>query len=123
MYAVGAITALLLITTGIFYYLHYTRNKKYKDLWHSPADEVEPEKPKSVVLDIHSTRHVITNVQKPVTHVLKIDSSVHAINDSNPVLEPKKKTVLGMPKLTEAQRLRVVRHHERRIKRHGKVAE
>lgn len=121
-YAVVAIIALLVITTGIFYYLHYRSAEKYKDLYHSPADEVEPEKPESVVLNVHSARHVVTKVQKPVAHVLEIDSAKHEVIHSTPILKAKKKTVLGMAKLTENQRMRVVRHHKRRIK-HGKVAE
>ena len=84
---VWIVLAILAVGVAAYFIIRHKRGAN-KSIAQSSADEVEPEKPQSVVLEIHSAKHV----------------------------------VLGMPKLTDNQRLRVERHHRRSVK-HGKVAE
>lgn len=131
IYVVIGITVLIVVATGVFFLLHYRKQQKYEDwLFEKELDklltedvqveevqepepivepEPEPEKPKPIVLNIHSTRHVVTS-----TPAMRVDTKA-------PVVEIPRK-VLGMKKLTEAQRLRVI-HHREREKKHGQKTE
>lgn len=132
IYIVVGITVLLVVATGVFFLLHYHKQQKYEDMLFEkelerlltkedfveevpepvvePEPIPEPEKPKPIVLNIHSTRHVVTST--PAIHV----------ETKQPVVIKALTRVLGMKKLTDAQRLRVI-HHREREKRNGQKAE
>lgn len=109
--------ALVVIGVATYFVIRYKRGVKKEEITQSGADEVQPEKPPSVVLDIHSARHVITTTEKPLSRLAKRRK---AKEEKRKFIE-EHKAVLGMPKLTDNQRLRVERHHRRSVK-HGKVA-